>query len=45
MDDIYRWNVLHLSLIFLWSIPPGRLVGERRAEAPVPGMVPLRAIP
>lgn len=28
-----------------FSLPPGRLVGERRAEAPVPGLVPLRALP
>lgn len=37
--------VLHFSLMFLLSVPPGRLVGERRAETSLPSLVPLRAIP
>lgn len=34
-----------VGLIVLSSVPPGRLVGEWSAEAPVPGLVPLRALP
>lgn len=34
-----------IGKIVVWSVPPGRLVGERRAEAPLPGLVPLRALP
>lgn len=57
MSLFARWNELkaqeelsysirnQMSLIVLWSVPPGRLVGERSPEAPLPGLVPLRAVP
>ncbi len=34
-----------VSEMLPWSVPPGRLVGEWCAEASVPCLVPLRAIP
>lgn len=40
-----RSRTKSVGLIVLYSVPPGRLVGEWSTEAPIPGLVPLRAIP